>query len=869
MTLKQSITIYAPATDAPLATVLVEEGSKAVATLMEQDYIELHFNTTHIVHFPVGAWCMIYSDKNMTPPKRYVVCQKTYPTFNEDTAGYEYRLRLDAWYYAWQRYTFCLTPKYGANTTDFFYTQKLPAHAELIFKQLINIIEDRHDTSIEVPSAIYIHYINKTEIYSWSNAESTTTFLADGETTEDIAPKFRRDGSAEDAEMNIIVPGGKIGALTLVNTIWYDTEIDPDTNEANYLVEDKVKSVQYQDINIIEAMKQMCSEEAFNCEWWFDDEQALHFGRCEYGTPVRIENATDGIITRQDSSSEYANSIIAFGSTRNVPARYRKSLIFECDTPGDPSVIDSTRKVNIKMFPSDLREEGGIVASGSSSYGYSGIDFEKEINITFIDTTVTGPCTALFDIKDFKFAINSFDVAENDPEYYAANIYEAFKDCTIAIKAGTETFMIKPESIDVSYFIVREEETYYDFHLTFYFKPQTFILYGTGSISLVVGAQGIKNTLYYLMRDHLGGNNWVEVRCTDALVRTRVEVLTGDQAGRTLPVTINPQRVISSNKQYNEIEGLGSLKKGDKFRYAEKTIIESEVPITYYTDDFSTDDNIASYTRRLMLPTEQCRNNIIEVPGTTPESRVEIVKVFEDIYPSETFEIAKVTQYSEQVPKIDDNGQTYYVPEERFRFYLRKQDIDFKQSYISGGELQCQFQDGKLAGLTFGLAFEGDTNVKDEQGNALQAYVIVPDKNYNILLPNVTLEPRNGDHIVLLNYSPAAISDIGLIDSAEERLYNRAKSYLEKVSLETGTYTAKIYFEKAKQMFDSPEGLPTIGQKTELIHPAYFGEGGTRITRVVGYEKPLDIPWDNPTFTIGESPAYSHFAAIDKQLKSK
>src|SRR5699024_11612963 len=47
-----------------------------------------------------------------------------------------------------------------------------------------------------------------------------------------------------------------------------------------------------------------------------------------------------------------SNRIYAFGSTRNIPATYRKDLIFDVKKVNGRDISDTSRPLNIRFFPS-------------------------------------------------------------------------------------------------------------------------------------------------------------------------------------------------------------------------------------------------------------------------------------------------------------------------------------------------------------------------------------------------------------------------------------------------------------------------------------------------------------------------------------
>lgn len=58
----------------------------------------------------------------------------------------------------------------------------------------------------------------------------------------------------------------------------------------------------------------------------------------------------------------------------------------------------------------------------------------------------------------------------------------------------------------------------------------------------------------------------------------------------------------------------------------------------------------------------------------------------------------------------------------------------------------------------------------------------------------------------------------------------------------------------------------SVGQKVNLINKAYFEDG--RISRIIGYEYPLDIPYDSLIYTVGETAPYSKLGDLESKIDS-
>jgi len=305
-------------------------------------------------------------------------------------------------------------------------------------------------------------------------------------------------------------------------------------------------------------------------------------------------------------------------------------------------------------------------------------------------------------------------------------------------------------------------------------------------------------------------------------------------------------------------------------QYKLTNVKEFKTPASFFTNDYDSDDTISGYQRRLMLPItygEGYENilgegkNYVQYNDLASSEVVEAEVVFDDIYPSKKVNIVRVDSFEKSEDETDDNGLTYSVKKTWFRFYLKKEDFNFDNEYISSqATLSCFFASGLLAGMTFELAFEGDSSIQVD-GKATQTYVIQKTKIGNIDMPNNTLCPQVGNEIAMINYDPTALIDTGLIADAEKRLLKEAITYLDKVRKDCGTYSATMN----SQYIYGLSSLPSVGTRVSLTHSGFFSEA--RVTRVLGFEHKLDIAYDAPTYTLGESSAYSRIGSLEKQLK--
>lgn len=257
---------------------------------------------------------------------------------------------------------------------------------------------------------------------------------------------------------------------------------------------------------------------------------------------------------------------------------------------------------------------------------------------------------------------------------------------------------------------------------------------------------------------------------------------------------------------------------------------------------------------RLMLP--EGTPYVDARPGLTEAETVEAVKVFDDIYPKRTGTMSDVHTRT-GTETNDDGTQTTYT-------YYRYKDtgLVFKDEYIlPGKELQIVFTSGKLNGMTFGVIF--NPSPKDASRGE-QLWEIVANEDYGRLLPDDTLKPEDGNTYILSGFDIQLVSD-QYIPDAEQELLEAAQEYVRKSGVDDGSYQATlysdwVYADRIGRTFD-------IGQKVLLKNPAYFGEEG-RESRVTGWEFNLDLPYDSPRYTIGESVQYSRLGSIEDSLEA-
>lgn len=110
-------------------TTLINEGCKRKFTLMKEDYIMLKFSLENPIYFKLGS----YVECNFG---LFEVCDLQKPAFNTNTAGYDYELRLDAYYWKWKNKIFKYTPEATGQEASWNLTAPLDVQAGIVLRNL-------------------------------------------------------------------------------------------------------------------------------------------------------------------------------------------------------------------------------------------------------------------------------------------------------------------------------------------------------------------------------------------------------------------------------------------------------------------------------------------------------------------------------------------------------------------------------------------------------------------------------------------------------------------------------------------------------------------------------------------------------------
>lgn len=259
--------------------------------------------------------------------------------------------------------------------------------------------------------------------------------------------------------------------------------------------------------------------------------------------------------------------------------------------------------------------------------------------------------------------------------------------------------------------------------------------------------------------------------------------------------------------------------------------------------------------KRLMLPASLCPNGYVQDATISNETEaVEAIVIDEDVYPRTQCVVDRIETYDRTI-EDEETGET--VTRTFYRLY-DKSGFNFNTDMILEGEtLHILFQSGAMNGMDF------ECQYNDEK----KYYEVVANEDYGRFLPDTALHPSVDDEFVLLNWDSSKIGDTGLIDAAEQELYNKVCDKLNEMKIDPNTYECVMRSTDYSEKMDRDSFVKyDLGQRVRLINPTYFQNG--RSSRIIGYDIKLDIPYDTPQYIVGEATAYSRFSDMQGQIDS-
>lgn len=638
-------------------------------------------------------------------------------------------------------------------------------------------------------------------------------------------------------------------------------------------VENTSKLVSYDNVNLIDALTQMA--ETWECEWWIENHK-ICFGRCEYSSPVDFkagdltdtENVNVNSMTRSDSQTTYATRIYAFGSTRNIPSSYRKELIFDVKEANGRNISDTSRPLKINYFPSRVTYKEDYAASSNEGSG----PFTPFYTEWTLDKALASSA------KGGSYKVVSGGISINISTAVPQIGNRAFLPAGDYILKASYIYNVSGESKEViigNQTVSLAQNQQYEI-VSKIQVPDTLVIDKNSSdlkvrvyvhVPAPASSELLSTFQAYVTYDInvYGGSS----------ATTSVTFLSGANAGQTFAAVYNPDLLTGDAANIIQLPEGVTASLGN--RYTINNIISGKVPDNYFSKDDKEMTLNGVVQKRLMLPEGISyvdaykysptgeRINIgdenyddpdnVEMPE---EEAIEEIVIFKYEYPQYKGTISSVSHDD----KVDDNDKEYRI----YNFKdtgLKNFTEDFR---LDGEELHMIFQTGKLAGMDFAI------NIV-ESDNTGTTFEIVRNEDYGRFLPDDVLYPQTAhmedgeevpaDTYILYGFDTAYISEQMLPD-AEQNLLKKAKKYVKKSMIDPSTYDCEmdadfIYNKGNIRTYE-------VGAKINLINKAFFPEG--RQSRIIGFEWPLDIPYDHPIYTVGETASYSRIGEIESKLDS-
>lgn len=788
-------------------------------SLMQEDYIQLEFSLEEPVNIGIGSYF------NDTIFGKFFITSEQMPRYNATTGGYDYQLRFEKDYMRWKNFLHCLVSNSKRMEISWTLTDKLSVHAQQIADN-VNII---------FPPTVNSSYDTNTGTWSYTSTG-------------------------------------------------YAVKVDAGLSTAG-----EIKFLSYDGINIIKALNDIA--EKYNCEWWVDSESVtigsttysncIHFGKCELDNTRFVLSLESNVVSLDASRDQqsFANRIFAYGGTQNIPESYDRQLIFKADTTTRASgkitsVKDSQRPLTLEM----IKGEGSVTPT-AFSFG-NPVQAGTNTQRTYTQTTET---RSLSGEQTFNATLNASLTLQND-DWAGTDIPQVSLAATLI--HGT-TFVRMRVDLDSNALNIDGKTWSADISLS--------QLISLGSTAQSVYAQIVWTVNFEAGSLHL--NDVVDCGVSGSLTATA----DASTATKAVVVRYNNTDYAGTFSGSDGKITFGTSKPPTAFANSNYTVTplnELKVPLSYYTPDYDTGTLRMVGEKRLHLPLEDYPNRYIDTSNTQSENNslvehslslgedsqvIEAAVVFNEVYPRLTLRIKQgsLTSTAKKQKVEHSDGSVSWEDWTQYSFKAEYEnngswvDFPFKLEYmLDGAKLQAVFLAPEsaqvsgylLAGMTFDVGFTS--------GYGGSIYTIIRNEEYGVLLPNKVLKPTEGDTFVLTGWNPRALDDLGIVAAAEQELAEKAEDYLDAIQEGQFTFNVRLshhilYTWNYGGRGAAANGLHTfgllaLGARVTIEHDAL--PGGSKDSRVIGYEYKLDYPNDTPTYIIGETDAYSRLKQIEKQL---
>ena len=620
--------------------------------------------------------------------------------------------------------------------------------------------------------------------------------------------------------------------------------------------------IQYDAINIIEAMNRIAQE--FGCEWWVTNDpvtsngveyqHTIHFGKCEDNGEAYEMTLADNVETMDVArdQQEYCNRLYAFGGTKNVPEDYDKHLEFTATLSGRTAFRDSSHALTLNMIDAEASVESEDMVLGGWVQG--GTTAERTYTINSHELQLSGKQVIDIDL--------SLSVSITNQSFIYA-------DLPVVVLSAKLHYGSNVANIPISYKQIHDGE----------------VLDGWGWFADVTYNKGIDlgNSDVNVYLELVWSMRFTATHANDDVEHSEngSATATSGESNKDVSVVFNG---VTYNCVFSGSTGLITFKStrpsgfGNGSKYTIANLYKPNVPLSWFTSDFDAGSLASLGERRLHLPATDYPNRYIVNFGITynPQKIVERAVIFDGIFPELTLRIkAGTLQGEEKQQRVEHEDKSVsYEDWTEWSFEAEMLidrdndqwgDFHFRDYYIlDGNKLQAVFSTPAtanatghlLAGMTFDVGFSNNR------------YTVIRNNDYGAMLPNKRLTPNELDEFVLTGWNPRYIGDLDMVAIAENNLATKAAEYLNAITEGQFTIAAHMMSNTLTAApFATTQGnfgLLEAGSRVRVNHGAL--PGGYKESRIIGYEYKLDIPFDTPTYTIGETEAYSRLKQIEKQL---
>lgn len=831
----------------PVLAVPITRECKRRFYLMSEDNVTLKFNLIEPVEFKIGD----YIDDELFG--KFYLTEKQFPTFNETSGCYVYSLRFDAYYLVWANRVFMLTATASGTRirkeTSWILTEPLATHAQEVINNLSVLGYTYNGTA-------YTYTIHE----SATHAGEARCVSYDGaniiESLNTMANAFGCEWWVEGNTIHF----GKCEWVENNGTKTYDLPADAPGYTFSLVGSGEDMLLNSTDADLYEANE-------------------LRLGAESNGKANMVA------ITPQRNKDTYANRIYFFGSTENIPETYGKHLIFTVDSASNNRYRDSVRPVTPDM----------IVKS----------DFQRHFSVDqpVVLTTDSGEGEAnpMFDGVAAVFRIGRYGKYSVTVDQFNIRTSIGWTvPSTAGVRAPSRTTIDVETSICAVYY--QEGKAYVDptfepipiqnhsrtvlgtnydpegtGHATIEFESPAFTQIATlseGYFGIYVKAL-IDEGVYMLnpycqlegaqIPDKFSGSALpYSIHAYCPLVYNGTEYL----------IKINPDYADPDHIDYSKFVFDTTTPSG--FGYGSNyTLVFSngetealeipKVPDSYWESDYDTPAVLMKIgENRLRLPQSVAPGGYLESASAQDnDDTVEKVVFFDTIYPQCILRVTNITETkrkdtSDESEDTSWNWIQYSLSANQIngnRFYFRsscvKAGVTLKARFLTpteAGLSQSGATGYNLAGMTFEVLYDDETDT----------YTLKRNENYGFKLPNTELKPSVGDPFVLLGWDVRAMSSLGLIESAEEKLYDVAQDYMEALEEDMFIFRCRMFSDS---MYALPK-MPDFGQRVHVV----YGGTGTKTSRILGYTFNLDMPWDTPEYEVGETDAYSRLKQLEDMM---